>query len=134
MSSISTTADRAADIAKNAAFAARDSLTELGSHIVRLANNLRECESGLLFANLGRHRETSRLPSVLWFAAGAAVVGGVALFLGSPGRKLRVRIGNLVHRSEDKSASREQAAEDNMANEGGPSRPRAEEHGREASH
>jgi hypothetical protein len=134
MSSISTTADRAAEVAKNAAFAARDSLTELGAHIVRLGNDLRECESGLLFAKLGRRRDTSRLPSVLWFVAGAVVVGGVALFLGPPGRELRVRIGDLVHRSEDKSASREHDAEDNMANEGGPSRPRADEHGREASH
>jgi hypothetical protein len=133
MTSISTTAERVADGTRNAALTARDSLIELGTQSLRLADNLRKQGFELFIANVGRRRDKGRLPSVWWFAAGAVVVGGGALLLGSPGRALRVRVRNLVHRSDDKSASREREAEDNMANEGGASRPRTEEHGREAS-
>jgi hypothetical protein len=122
-----------ADGTRNAALTARDSLIELGTESFRLAENLRKRGSDLFFASVGRRRDKGRLPSVWWFAAGAVVLGGAALLLGPPGRELRVRIRNLVHRSDDKSASRDHEAEDNMANEGGPSRPRTEEHGREAS-
>jgi hypothetical protein len=133
MTSISTTAERVADGTRNAARTASDSLIELGTQSLRLVDNLRKRGSKLFFANGGRRRDQGRLPSAWWFVAGAVVVGGAALVLGSPGRELRVRIRNLVHSSEDKSASGEQEAADNMANEGGASRPRTGEHGREAS-
>jgi len=135
MTSISTTAELVADGTRNAAFTARDSLIELGTQSLRLADNLRKRGSELFFANVGRRRNKGRLQLVWWFATGAAVVGGAALLLGPRGRELRVRIQNLVQRPEDKSASRElEAAADNMVNEGGASRPRREENGREASH
>jgi hypothetical protein len=133
MTSISTSAERVADGTRNAARTASDSLIGFGTQSLGLVDNLRKRGSKLFFAKVGRRRDQGRLPSAWWFVAGAVVVGGAALLLGSPGRELRVRIQNLMHRSEDQSASREHEAEDNMANEGGTSRPRTGEDGREVS-
>jgi hypothetical protein len=127
MSSISATADHVAGGAKHAALAARVSLIELGSQALRFVNNMREREpNGLLFAHLGRRREPSRITPVLWFAAGAAAAGGVALLLGSRGKGIQGRPGRIVGAAEEKIASRDRAAEDAMTNEGGTSMPQSE--------
>jgi hypothetical protein len=116
MKSMSQTTEQMADLAVSTAQMARTSLMELGAQIAGLANHV----SG--------RREPNRLRSVLWFAGGAALAGGVVLLFASPRRELRRRVGRLFSGAEDKldAQGRDGAAEDNMANEGGGSSPHSE--------
>jgi len=124
MKSMSKTTEQMADLAVRTALTARTSLMELGAQMAGLANHV-----------AGR-RESNRLRSVLWFAGGAAVAGGVVLLFASPGRELRRRIGSLFGGAEDKldAQGRDRAAEDNMANEGGGSGPHSEKHHLDGAH
>jgi hypothetical protein len=124
MKSMSKTTEQVADLAVRTALTARTSLMDLGAQMAGLANHV-----------AGR-REPSRLRSVLWFAGGAALTGGVVLLFASPGRELRRRIGRLFGSAGDKldAQGHDTAAEDNMANEGGGSRPHSDKHHLEGAH
>jgi hypothetical protein len=118
MNSMSKTSEQMTDLAIRTALTARNSIMDLGTQMAGLANHV------------GRRRESGRLRSVLWLAGGAVVAGGLVLLFASPGRELRRRIGKLFSGAQDKldAAGRDGHAEDNMANEGGGSKPRSAEH------
>jgi hypothetical protein len=124
MKSMSKTTEQMTDLAMRTALTARTSLMELGAQMAALANHV------------GGRREPNRLRSVLWVAGGAAVAGGVVLLFASPGRELRRRIGRLFSGAEDKinAQGRDGGAEDNMANEGGGSRPHPDKHHLDGAH
>src|SRR5580658_3602977 len=100
------------------ALTARNSIMDLGTQMAGLASHV------------GRRRGSGRLRSVLWFAGGAAIVGGMVLLFASPGRELRRRIGKLFTGAQDKfdAPGRDEHAEANMASEGGGAKPRSGEH------
>jgi len=112
MKSTSKAVAQLAELTASRAVAASGSLKAVGIQMVRLAKDL------------GGRREPHRVRTVLWFAGGAVLVGGVILLFASPGREIRKRIGALFNRDEDTRGLRD--AEDTMANEGGGSRPRSE--------
>jgi hypothetical protein len=118
MNSMSKTTEQMADLATRTALMARNSIMDLGTQMAGLASHV------------GRRRESERLRSILWFAGGAVVIGGVVLLFASPGRELRRQIGKLFSGAKDKvnAPGRDRHAEDNMANEGGGAKPRSAEH------
>jgi hypothetical protein len=118
MKTMSKTTEQMADLATRTALTARNSIMDLGTQMAGLASHV------------GGRRESGRLRSVLWFTGGAALAGGVVLLFASPGRELRRRIGRLFSGAQHKpdAPGRDGHAEDNMANEGGGSRPHSGEH------
>jgi hypothetical protein len=118
MKSMSKSTEQMADVARRTALTARNSLVDLGAQIAALANHV-----------AGR-REPDRLRLVLWIAGVAALAGGTVFLFAPPGRELRKWIGKLYSGAEDKIDARRPGwdAGDNMANEGGGSRPRSAEH------
>jgi hypothetical protein len=116
MKSISKTTDQMADLAMRTALTARHSIMDLGTQMAGLASHV------------GGRRKPRRLRSVLWLAGGAAFAGGVVLLFAPPGRKLRKRIGKLFSPDKLDALGHDGHAEDNMANEGGGSKPRSAEH------
>jgi hypothetical protein len=129
MSSIAKTADHLASQARTATLATRASLIDLGSQALCLANSIREREpSGLFLAQVGRRREPNRFASLLWFATGAAVVGGAVTLFAPRGAALKSRVGSLFNGARASVGWRDHNGEESMANEGGGSIPRDEEH------
>lgn len=127
MSSVSKTAAHAVDHAKNAKRATRASLIELGSQALRLVNDIRERDSsGASWPHIGRRRAPGSLSPAVWFAAGATLAGGAFLLLAPRGADLRSRLASLAARVKEMHPGDDKAADD-MANEGGGSRPRATE-------
>jgi hypothetical protein len=124
MRSLSKTAEELADLAIDTAVTASGSLKDLGTQMARLA------------MHLGGRREPNRLRSALWLAGGtAALAGGVVFLFTAPGRELRRQIESLFRSAESKVAGgNDRDGEDNMANEGGGSRPRSEEHHLDGAH
>jgi hypothetical protein len=118
MKTTSKAPEQIADLAMRAALTARNSIMDLGTQMAGLASHV------------GGRREPRHLRSVLWFAGGAVLAGGVVLLFASPGRELRKRIGRLFRGTQHEVAApgRDEHAEDNMANEGGGSRPHSGEH------
>jgi hypothetical protein len=119
MKSMSQTTEQMADLAVRTALTARNSIMDLGTQMAGLASHL------------GGRRKPDRLRSVLWFAGGAALAGGVVLLFASPGRKLlRRRIGRLFSGAQDKldAPGRDGHVEHPIANEGGGSKPRSGAH------
>jgi hypothetical protein len=117
MNAMSKTTEQVTDLAMRTALTARNSIMDLGTQMAGLASHV------------GGRRGSGRLRSVLWFAGGAAIVGGMVLLFASPGRELRRRIGKLFTGAQDKvdAPGRDQHAEDNLANEGGGAKPRSGE-------
>jgi hypothetical protein len=124
MKSMSKTAEELADLAIDTAVTASGSLKDLGTRMARLA------------MHLGGRREPNRLRSALWLAGtAAALAGGVVFLFTAPGRELRRQIESLFRSAENKVADGNgRDGEDNMANEGGGSRPRSEEHHLDGAH
>jgi len=118
MKPTSKATEQIADLAIRTALTARNSIMDLGTQMAELASHV------------GGRREPRRLRSVLWFGGGAILAGGVVLLFTPPGRELRKRIGRLFGgpQREVVAPGRDQHAEENMANEGGGSRPRSGEH------
>ncbi len=102
MTTLSNTADHAADQVKDAASHVRGTLLEFSTQVLKLVNRAREAEGrgvDSVLHGLGLERRRSALGPVLWFAAGA-VVAGTAVLLTSPtsGQKLRKAIASFFGR------------------------------------
>ncbi|HEY6462282.1 MAG TPA: YtxH domain-containing protein [Polyangiaceae bacterium] len=83
---------------------ARSNMIDLGTQVLRLVNNVRDAQiRGVdsMFGRLGYQRRSIAKP-LLWFAAGAVVAGGVALFLAPmTGDELMQKATNLLGRAAD---------------------------------
>ncbi|HEY1697909.1 MAG TPA: hypothetical protein VGG39_37365 [Polyangiaceae bacterium] len=83
---------------------ARSNMIDLGTQVLRLVNNVRDAQMrgvDSMFGRLGYRRQSMARP-LLWFAAGAVVAGGVALFLAPmTGDEMVQKASNLLGRAAD---------------------------------
>lgn len=114
MTTISNTADQAADHVKEAASHARTSLLDLSTQVIKLIHGAREAEGRgveVVLDRLGLQRRTSALGPVLWFAVGAAAAGTAVVLL-TP--TLRRRIASFLGGEVDTMTKETRGAEEHV--------------------
>jgi ElaB/YqjD/DUF883 family membrane-anchored ribosome-binding protein len=115
MTTISNTADHAAEQMKDAASHARGTLLDLAAQAMKLVHGAREAESrgvDTLLDRMGLQRRRSGIVPVLWFAAGAIVAGGVVLLLApESGKSLRKRIAGFLDDGNETIATKADGVE-----------------------
>jgi hypothetical protein len=111
MTTISNTADHAADAISHA----RAALLDLPGQMMKLVESARETERrgvDTLLDRMGLQRRQSALAPVAWFAAGAVVAGAAAFILApTSGKQLRRRIAAFLDAELDAVTSEGKAIE-----------------------
>ena len=115
MTTISDTADHAADHMKDVASHARGTMLDLAAQAMKLVNGAREAESrgvDTLLDRMGLQRRRSGFVPVLWFAAGAIAAAGVVLLLApTSGKSLRKRIAGFLDDGKETLATQAEKVE-----------------------
>jgi hypothetical protein len=115
MTSFARSTNHLADQLKSSAHAARGSLADCGSHAMKLFDSLHDRETGAVdsaLERLGLQRRRSLLRSALPYAAGAVVVGAVALLLiPTTGKRIRANLAGLFAAAGDREACVDAVAE-----------------------
>lgn len=100
MSTISDSAEHAAEQVKETASHARARFFDFSTQVLKLVNGIREAQgrgTDSVLDRLGLQRQTGPLGPALWFAAGAVTAGAAVFLTASPsGRKLRQRIASFL--------------------------------------
>jgi hypothetical protein len=100
MTTISDTADHAAEHMKDVASHARGTMLDLAAQAMKLVSGAREAEGrgvDTLLDRMGLQRRRSGFVPVLWLAAGAIAAAGVVLLLApTSGKSLRKRIAGFL--------------------------------------
>jgi len=114
MTTISSTADQAADRVKDGASHVRGTLLELSTQVIKLINSAREAEGrgmDTVLHRLGLERRRSALGPVLWFTAGAVAAGTVVLLTApTSGKGIRRAIASFFDHEVDEVGSQAGAA------------------------